>query len=253
MQGLQIIINLMSLSFNKALNLFTITGGVIAALNLAQASSVVLFQLSNNVPFDDAGAASMMGATISGSETVIATTVDILAPEYEEAALGGYIATGDVVSLLNGDDVRTNITSGNNSLGINNPTISNSNYQASFSVTNESQSFNFGESWVLEFDTTVRITEIDFATLDANEGFDIMVEGDGAVYSFASGAASDIFADPLNGLVISAGNNVTITATGSVDVTSVRIADFTVVTVPEPSASGLLVLGGAGLLIRRRK
>ena len=231
--------------------------GSFLALSSA-APGVVIFGLANNDDLD-----GTVGAGTSQTETddtdptlmVTLTTVDVLTPEYEEVPDGGggtiWQATGNTLSALNGDGGGTNVTSAGD-LGINNPSINNTNY-ASFGTGSESSNFEPGESWVFEFDTDVVFDLIDFASLGAGDTITLSVEG-GPSVDFVDGTTSDIFTDPLSSLVIPAGTDLTFSVSGDLSTTNVRIADFSVIAViPEPSTTTFLGLLGLFASLRRRR
>ncbi len=223
---------------------------VTAGLSASPASAAFLFDFSGQAaegnPFDTAGVGA--NATVTdGSDSVKLTTVDVRAPEYVSGA-----ATGVTLSAAAGANVLTNVGFGQTSLGINNPSISDSAFQAAFGPSGESSNFNQNEAWVFEFDTAVTVEQFDFASLDAADQFTVTVEGVATPFVFNDdGGTADVYDDPFNGLLIPAGSDVTLTSTGAID-GIVRIASLTVA-VPEPASVGLL--GGAmlALVARRRR
>jgi len=198
-----------------------------------------------------------MSANDGAGTTVVATTVDILAPEYEQISTApeDWAATGLTLSALAGDGVVTSIGT-SNSLGINNQSIGNSDYEDFIQGNTagaEGNDMNPGEAWVIEFDTAVTITEFNFSSIDnPGEAFEVTVEG-GSTFTFGDGMAGDDFADPFNGLVIPAGTNLTFAAVGPIETTNIRIAEITVETIPEPSSLLMLGLGAFGVSLRRRR
>jgi hypothetical protein len=234
------------------INFSLLTLGIISLSGTAQAT-ILIFDFNNGTAFDNpAGVGATMSST-TGGETVVATTVDILTPEYDASN----VPTGNTLSALVGTGgAATNIISGQEAIGVNNLSYGNTAYQTAFGIGSESGSFNWNEAWVVEFDQAVRFSEIDFSSIDTNEQFEVAVEGVVGTFTFAGtaagGATGGDFADPFSGLIIPAGSDITFLATGTPSVVSVRISEFTVETVPEPG-SGLLTLLASGLLALRRK
>ena len=180
------------------------------------ANADITFNFDNGTAFDGGGAGAMMVATdITTGDSATLTTVDIFAPEYDDAGM----LTNTVLSALNGDGVVTNIASGTNAIGVNNPSIGPADYTNLVGGTGtETEDFNPGEGWVISFDQDIIFTEFNFATIDTgNESFDVTIAG-GPTVNFASGTASDDFDDPFGSTVVTAGTNVTFTAVGDVDV-----------------------------------
>ena len=108
---------------------------------------------------------------------------------------------------------QTNATGGGN-FGINYLSISNSAFDTTTGAGgSESSNINFLETFTFVFDQDVTITEIDFASLGANESADITI---GAITtSFVDGTPSDVFANPFGTLLITAGTNITLTGNGT--------------------------------------
>jgi len=137
-------------------------------------------------------------------------------------------------------------------LGVDNGSITSGNFFNGAGT--ETADFNFGESIVISFDQDVTLDLIDFASLSADDSFDIIVGG-GSTFNFVDGTASDIFIDPLAGTLLTAGQTLTLVAGGTED-GNVRIADFAVsiAAIPEPnSAFALLAIAGVLGGKRRRR
>lgn len=193
------------------------------ALPVGQASAQILFDFNNLTEFDGAGVGATMTAT-DGVNSVVITTVDIIAPEYDESS----VLTGVILSALNGDSVVTNIGSPN-ALGVNNLTINNAGYDLLGGAGTESNDFNPGESWVMEFDVDVIITELNFASLGTgDESIDVTIEG-GATTNFVDAPDDgDDYVNPFGTTVITAGTNITFTGVGSLADAGARVAEITV-------------------------
>jgi hypothetical protein len=197
----------------------------------------ITFDFENGSAFDDnAGVGANMVAS-NGATAVIMTTVDLLAPQYAEdpAGSGIYVPTSATLSAAGGANVVTNILSANNSVGINNPSITNGQYEDNFGSTlTESGNFNLGEAWVFQFSADVLITEFNFSSLNGvdNDQFTVTVSGVPGSFTFEDGTSFDDFEDPLGELIILAGTPITLEATGQIN-GSVRISEITVLPTDE--------------------
>jgi len=216
---------------------------LLGSLCAAQAATV-LFDFTNNSELDGNEPAGATMTRTENGETVTLTTVALMAPDFDAP-----MPFDALISL----GVDTNIDSGDG-LGINNPSITNAAFNtATGAGGSESSNLNFMESLTFELDRDVTIESIDFASLGGTVEFlRINVAGVSTDYDFFNGTPNDIFADPLSGLVISAGTDITFTALGSSEDTNLRVDSFTVNVVPEPSSSVLALLGGLFVLRRRR-
>jgi len=199
---------------------------------------------------DTIGLASTLG---TGDDALVltATIVDVFAPEFVDDGAGGFMRSGNILSA----GTTTNI-SGQDALGIGNPSISNAQFDAvAVSGNNgaESSDFNADESLVFTFDQDVTFTSIELESVNAADTFTVLV--DGVVLLATMG--DDAFVDDLGDLgttEIAAGSEITFAVGGNDDVTSLRIETFQVdvSVVPEPSSLALLGLGGLMMLKRRR-
>ena len=163
------------------------------------------------------------------------TVVDVTAREYE---LSGDlpVATGNILSSADDDNVVTNI-SGQRALGINNPSISNGNFDL-IGDGNDSADLNPGETLTFTFDQAVQFTSIELESVIAEDSFDVLVDGVAVLET----TGDDSFIGDLGGLTgltIAAGSEITFavdgvleTATGG-PATSLRIETFTVDVVEE--------------------
>lgn len=221
--------------------------GIAVLTGPSQAASVK-FDFDNGTAFDNGGAGATMSAS-GGGATIVVTTVDILAPEYD----ANDVLTGNTLSALGMDGVKTNITVSTSAIGVNHPSYSNAGYQTAFGPSDEASSFNLNEGWVIEFDTSVTFAEINFSSIDDNEQFDVTIEGVIGTFSFTNITGLDDYSDPFNGLEIPAGADITFFATGNQDTVSVRITEFTVETIPEPSGVLLTLLGSVLFTLRRKR
>ena len=197
---------------------------------------------------DDGGAGATYAGTPLGAQTATLTTVAVTAPEFDSMSM----LTGSTIAAV------TNVTgSPGGNFGINNLSISNGAFNtATGAGGSESVNFNFQETWTFNFDQDVTFTTIDFASLGGNETFEVNIGGTGGSdFTFADGAAGDIFNDPFAGLLITAGTNITFVADGSLQTTNLRIDSFQVhvAVVPEPSTAMFGCVAALGLLSRRRR
>ena len=175
----------------------------------------ILFDFNDGTGLDGNQGA---GATMT-VDAVTITTVSVLAPEFDENL--------DLTGALT--DATTNISSQQNSLGVNNQTISTNDFDAMFGLGTESSNFNFDESWTFEFDVDVVVTQLDFTSLNvAGEELEITIEGVMGAFVFADGAEGDIFDDPFAGQTITAGTDVTLRGVGTQLTTGARVSTMTV-------------------------
>ena len=202
-----------------------------------------------SVAGDTIGLASTLG---TGDDTLVltATIVDIFAPEFVDDGAGGFVRSGMTIST----GTTTNI-SGQDALGLANPSINNTQFDAVAASGNngsESSDFNDGESLVFTFDQDVIFTSIELESINPVDTFDVLVNGVAVLET----TGDDEFIDDLGGLAgltIIAGSEITFAAGGNDDVTSFRIETFQVDVVPEPSSSALIGLAGLMMLARRRR
>lgn len=219
------------------------TTALLASLSVTQAATV-LFEFNNNGDLDGNQPAGTTTTQTENGETVTLTTVELMAPDFNDP-----MPFDNLITL----GVDTGINSGDG-LGINNPSISNAAFNtATGAGSSENTNFNFMESLTFELDQDVTIESIDFASLGGSVEFlRINVDGVATDFDFFNGNPGDIFTDPLAGLIISAGTDITFTALGSSTETNLRVDSFTVDVIPEPSTVFLSLLGGAFVLRRRR-
>ena len=163
-----------------------------------------------------------------------ATIVDVTSLEYD---LSGPLplATGRILSSAAGDGGETNV-SGQDALGINNPSIGNTDFDL-IGDGNDSADFNPGETVTFTFDHAVQFTEIELESVLPADSFDVLVDGVPVLETTGDDALLDL--GGLAGLTIAAGSEITFavdgvleTATGG-PATSLRIETFTVDVVEE--------------------
>ncbi|MEP4078358.1 PEP-CTERM sorting domain-containing protein [Haloferula sp.] len=217
---------------------------LLASLGLSQAATVD-FLFDNNTELDGNQPAGAIMSRSENGETVVLTTLTITAPDFNEVDPYANLITTNVDTSINNPA----------GLGVNNPSTNNSDFDlVTGAGGSEGNNLNYLESITVEFNETVHITTIDFASLGGSIEFvRINVEGFATNYDFFNGNTNDIFADPLSGLYIPAGSDVTFTGLGGAGDTNMRIDSFTVDVVPEPSGALLVFLGGALCLRRHRK
>ena len=140
------------------------------------------------------------------------------------------MATGRILSSAAGDDVVTNV-SGQDALGIRNPSIDNDDFDL-IGDGAESSDLNPGETVTFTFDHAVQFTAIELESVQAVDSFDVLVDGVAVLETTGDDAFIDL--GGLAGLTIEAGSEITFavdgvleTATGG-PATSIRIETFTV-------------------------
>lgn len=203
-------------------------------LSNSLSADTVVFDFNNMTEFDgNAPAGTTMSAT-GATDTVVMTSVGVFAPEFEEVSPDVFQLTGNTIAA------GTSIGTSNNAIGINNPSISNGDFETFKESTagTEGNDFNLGESFVVTFDTDVTITEFNFSSIDDDGFFVVEVEGVATPFNFPDGAVGDDFEDPLAGLVIAAGTEITFSVDGPTQEASVRITEITVETVGTPFVLG---------------
>ena len=158
-----------------------------------------------------------------------ARIVDITSLEYDVSGPLP-VATGRILSSAAGDDVVTNV-SGQDALGIRNPSIDNDDFDLIGDGT-ESSDLNPGETVTFTFDHAVQFTAIELESVQAVDSFDVLVDGVAVLETTGDDAFIDL--GGLAGLTIEAGSEITFavdgvleTATGG-PTTSIRIETFTV-------------------------
>ena len=196
---------------------------MVAVLFVAMATCNVsfaqfFFNFVDGTGFDGNQGAGATMTVMDGGDSLTMTTVSVLAPEFDD----NQNLTGAIV------DATTNISSQQNSLGVNNPTISTVNFDNMFGLGTESSNFNFDESWTFEFDFDVVVDQIDFTSLNvAGEELIVTIEGVAGTFVFTDGADGDTFDDPF-GMTITAGTDVTIAGGANMFATGARLNTMTV-------------------------
>ena len=228
--------------------LFSSFGLIAISLFCAPSSyGVILFDFENNVsPFDGTSGVGTMTTEVDDVDPALSatlTTVDVFAPEFD----GDAMLTGTILFASAGGGGGTNVAA-SDSLGINNPSISNGAFETAFGPSGETTNINPGEGWVFEFDTDVVFDFIDFASIGANDEASISIAG-GPTVLFGDGTANDIFDDPFSGFVIAAGTDITLSlpAGGSSGTLNqpgdlIRVTSFGVNAVPEPGSLSMFAL-----------
>jgi len=175
------------------------------------------------------------------------TLVDITAPEYDTSGAVP-VETGVILSGAAGDNVVTNI-SGQDALGIGNPSIGNSDFDLIGEGT-ESSDINPGETVTFTFDQDVVFTSIELESVEANDTFDVLVDGVAVLQTTGEGG---ILGDlgGLSGLMIPAGSEITFAVGGILNSTasdlpstSIRIETFTVEIMDDDVLKGDVDLNG---------
>lgn len=195
------------------------------------AEAAILFSFENNSEFD-AGAGPLASMTRGG------VTLQHVAFSYRDLddapSVGAIIHTGGSTRI-----------DGAGGLGIDNPTLSATTFQTHFGVGNETNNFNFDESWTFQFDQAVRLDSIEFASMNTDDQFTVSI----APGTFHLGNLGNTYTDPFAGQLILAGQPITMTFSGNELRDQARILSFAVTpfaptasAVPEPSTLSLLAL-----------
>ena len=158
------------------------------------------------------------------------TLVDITAPEYD--VTGAVPVEIGTLSGAAGANVMTNV-SGQDALGIQNPSLDNDEFDL-IGDGSESSDFNPGETVTFTFDQDVVFTSIELESVQADDTFDVLVDGVAVLQT----TGDDAFLDDLGGLsdlMIPAGSEITFAVGGilapelsDLPSTSIRIETFTV-------------------------
>ncbi|QDS94454.1 hypothetical protein FF011L_32330 [Roseimaritima multifibrata] len=210
-----------------------LTFGVFANTGLlaTTAEAGILFSFENNSEFD-AGAGPSTNMTRDG------VTLQHVAFSYRDLddapSVGAIIHTGGSTRI-----------DGAGGLGIDNPTLSAPTFQTHFGVGNETNNFNFDESWTFQFDQALRFDSIEFASMNTDDQFTVSIAPD----TFHLGDLGNTYTDPFAGQLILAGQPITMTFSGNELKDQARILSFAVTpftptasAVPEPSTLSLLAL-----------
>lgn len=192
-------------------------------------SAAVVFQFMNNEELDGGMQMTRGGITLS---TTAVHYRDLTNP------------TSPGAILTSGGSTSINLSNG---IGIDNPTITANSFQTTFGPGDETNNFNFDESWIFQFDQDVIFDELDFVSLDAQDRFRVSIAGN--EFIFDNGPSFDKFTDPFAGTNVVAGTSISFLFDPTNQDGSSRIASFTVTAsaVPEPSTTallGMIVLGG---------
>ena len=168
--------------------------------------------------FDPSGAGDTI--TVDG---LTVTIVEVIAPEFD--------TSGDVPVLTSMTTSATTNISGQDALGINNPTVGRDEFSL-VGNGNEGNDLNPGESVTFTFDQDVQFTTFELESVLAGDSFDILVDGVPVLETTGDDATIDDLGD-LAGFTIAAGTEITIGVDGELTTTSVRLESFEVVIVPE--------------------
>ena len=200
---------------NISLNISCLVAGL-AVFAMPSLTNAQTFDFNNGTEFDD-------GQTIDAVMEVGGVTlsiVDLFAPDFANP--------GSVLRASTMDGVVTQI--GSNALGVDNPSVDD----LTFGGGQENRDLNDGEGIVLEFDVPVIFTELDFASLDEDQGTaTVTVEGIGTFNFNADDAnnSGDLFSLPFGAVTIPAGADITFSLSSPTNaVGTVRISQFTVST-----------------------
>jgi len=182
-----------------------------------------------------AGGPTNFDPSVAGDIVIVdeltVTIVDVTALEYDvTGALP--VETGNTLSSAAGDGVVTNV-SGQNALGIQNPSIGNADFDL-IGDGAESSDLNPGETVTFTFDRDVEFTVIELESVAPADIFNVLVDGDAMLETMGD----DLLVDDLGalaGLSIPAGTDITFEVDGVLETatdgpsTSIRVVSFTVV------------------------
>ena len=164
------------------------------------------------------------------------TIVDMTFPQYELVD-GTPQETGVTLSAADGDGGTTSI-GGQDSLGLNNPSVNNDDFDL-IGDGAEGNDFNPGETLTFTFDQAVQFASIELESVETEDSFNVLVDGQVVLET----TGDDEFIDNLGGLAgltIAAGSEITFAVDGVLETltmgpaTSLRIETFAVEIVPEP-------------------
>ncbi|MGJ8657754.1 MAG: PEP-CTERM sorting domain-containing protein [Akkermansiaceae bacterium] len=186
-----------------------------------------------------------------GSTPLTITTYDIKYREYSNVVSDVDFTLGAIRSTRSlGNNAETNVIAGGsgNALGINNPSVSNAEWETLGGDSQETGNMNHEESWIITFDHDITLDNVETESIESGANLSIFVDGN----LEASITTNGNNANPFSGLVIAAGTQIEFMANGDI-LTDLRIESLTATIVPEPSSVALLGLGGLALIMRRRK
>ena len=186
------------------------------------------FVFANESEFDgDQGiGATMIRSSLDGNNTATLSIVDLFAPEFAADATGTLVQTATILSASAGDLVTSDI--GSDSLGVNNPSISDADFFLGAGI--ETRDFNDAEGLVVSFDVDVSFLELDLASVDDGT-FNVTIPGLGSFAFTDQMLPGDLIADPFGVATIPAGTPITFEfASPAVPSASIRIDSFLVTT-----------------------
>ena len=182
------------------LHKFLLAATIIAAFTMSAIPSsadadIVLFDFRDDVnPVDGVDAdltSDLDGGTIGDSTTIGGLTlelVDIFAPEFGDVDMDPATPlqlTGTTLFTSNGANVTTNIAGNRDRIAVNNPSISNNNFDLIDGGT-ESSDFNSGEGFIFNLSGNAAIDVIEFENLNPDNIYTVSIDG----------GASQAFNDP---------------------------------------------------------
>ena len=159
-----------------------------------------VLDFNNDTEFDNGGGIGTIATATSldGSNTVMATILDVFAPDF--------LNPGAELRASSGGAVATQI--GSNSLGVDNPSVTDDDFFAGAGI--EERDFNDGEGLVIEFDVPVVVTALNLVSLDVGT-LTVAIEGVGT-FDFVDdpvNAPDDNFSNPFGVDFIPAGADIT--------------------------------------------
>ena len=250
------------------LNKFLLAATIIAAFTMSaipSSADIVLFDFLDEVdPVDgvDADLTSGLdgGGTIGDTATIGGLTlelVDIFAPQFGDVDMDPDTPlqlTGTTLFTSNGANVTTNIAGNRDRIAVNNPSISNNNFDLIDGGT-ESSDFNSGEGFIFNLSGNAAIDVIEFENLDPGNIYTVSIDGGPSqAFDGPDGNVTGTGLGALEGLEIAAGTSITIEVSGPLvdNRGGIESITFHTIAVPEPS-SLLALMGMAGLVAARRR
>ena len=199
------------------------------------------FDFNNGTDFSDGQGigATTTATSLDGSNSATMSIVDLFAPEFD----ANNMPTANILRASQGDMVVTQV--GGNSLGVDNPSVSDENFFNGAGI--ENRDIGDREGLIFEFDVPVIITSLDLVSLDDGT-VNVDIEGVGAfTFNNDDDNPTDEFSLPFGTGFIPAGANITISLSSpNATDANVRIQQITVSTVEvaEPCLLGDVDMSG---------
>ena len=178
----------------------TVRIGQFTVVTSAEELSNIVLDFNNDTAFDNGGGLGTVAvaSSLNGDSAVFASILDVFANDFANP--------GTVLRNSAGDMVTTQI--GSNSLGVDNPSVTDDDFFAGSGI--EARDFNDGEGLVIEFNIPVVVAELNLVSLDDGT-LTVAIEGVGS-FDFVDdpvNAPDDNFSNPFGVSVIPAGADIT--------------------------------------------